>query len=122
LCANQAANMLLDIPATLQISTHVLTGRVARLSRKSNMDIGSNPTARYSSWCQHTADMSASDMLWHVGPVPLPTAFCVMLPTCWPTCLWHAGLTKNMSVVLTLVLTRQHPTLPAKVFTFHVSK
>jgi hypothetical protein len=36
--------MLLDIPATLQTSTHVLTGRVAELSRKSNMDICSNPT------------------------------------------------------------------------------
>jgi hypothetical protein len=36
--------MLLDIPDTLQISTHVLTGRVAGLSRKSNMDICSNPT------------------------------------------------------------------------------
>jgi hypothetical protein len=29
LCAFQAANMLQDIPATLQISTRVLTGRVA---------------------------------------------------------------------------------------------
>ncbi len=36
--------MLLDIPDTLPISTHVLTGRVAGLSRKSNMDICSNPT------------------------------------------------------------------------------
>jgi hypothetical protein len=37
--------MLLDIPDILQISTHVLTGRVAGLlSRKSNMDICSNPT------------------------------------------------------------------------------
>jgi hypothetical protein len=44
LCANQAADMLLDIPDTLQISTHVLSGRVAGLSRKSNMDTCSNPT------------------------------------------------------------------------------
>jgi hypothetical protein len=36
--------MLLDIPDTLQISTHAMAGRVARLSRKSNMDICSNPT------------------------------------------------------------------------------
>ncbi len=36
--------MLLDIPDILQISIHVLTGRVAGLSRKSNMDICSNPT------------------------------------------------------------------------------
>jgi hypothetical protein len=65
LCANQAANMLLGTIATLQISTHVLTGRVAGLSSKSNMDIGSNPAARYSSCCQHTiATMSASNMLW----------------------------------------------------------
>jgi hypothetical protein len=55
--------MLLDIPATLQNSTHVLTGRVAGLSSTSNMDIGSNPTARYLSCCQYIADMSASDML-----------------------------------------------------------
>jgi hypothetical protein len=55
--------MLLDIPATLQISTHVLTGRVAGLFSKSNMVIGSNPTARYLSCCQHIADMSASNML-----------------------------------------------------------
>ncbi len=40
LCANQAADMLLDIPDTLRI----LTGRVAGLSRKSNMDICSNTT------------------------------------------------------------------------------
>jgi hypothetical protein len=85
--------MLLDIPATLQISTHVLAGRVAGLSRKSNMDIGWNPTARYLSCCQHIADMSASDMLWHVGPVSLPTAVCDMSPTCRPTCLQHVGLT-----------------------------
>jgi hypothetical protein len=63
LCANQAADMLLDIPATLQISTHVLTGRVAGLSSKSNMDIGSNPTARYLSCCLYIANMSASNML-----------------------------------------------------------
>jgi hypothetical protein len=63
LCANQAADMLLHIPATLQISTHVLTGRVAGLSKKSNMDIGSNPTARYLSCCRHIADMSANGML-----------------------------------------------------------
>ncbi len=36
--------MLLDISDTLQISTHVLTGRVAGLSRKSKMDICLNPT------------------------------------------------------------------------------
>jgi hypothetical protein len=54
--------MLLDIPAMLQISTHVLTGRVAGLSSKSNMDIGSTPTARYLSCCQHIADMSEIDM------------------------------------------------------------
>jgi hypothetical protein len=35
---------MLDIPDTLQISTHVLTGRVAGLSRKSNMDICLNTT------------------------------------------------------------------------------
>jgi hypothetical protein len=63
LCANQAANMLLDIPATLQISTHVMTSRVAELSSKSNMNIGSNPTARYLSCCQHIANMSAINML-----------------------------------------------------------
>jgi hypothetical protein len=55
--------MLLDIPATLQIITHVLTGRVVGLSSKSNMDIGSNPSARYLSCCRHIADMSASNML-----------------------------------------------------------
>jgi hypothetical protein len=36
--------MLLDILDTLQISTHVLTGRVAGLSVKSNMDTCLNPT------------------------------------------------------------------------------
>jgi hypothetical protein len=55
--------MLLDIPVTLQISTHVLTGRVAGLSSKSNMDIGSNPTAKYLSCYRHIAVMPASDML-----------------------------------------------------------
>jgi hypothetical protein len=55
--------MLLDIPATLQISTHVLTDRVAGLSSTRNMDIGLNPTAKYLSCCQHIADMSASNML-----------------------------------------------------------
>ncbi len=38
--------MLLDSPATLQISTRVLTGRVVGQSSKSDMDIGSNTTAR----------------------------------------------------------------------------
>ncbi len=55
--------MFLDIAATLQISAHVLTGRMAGLSSKSNMDIDSNPTARYLSCCRHIADMSESDML-----------------------------------------------------------
>ncbi len=36
--------MLLHIPDTLQISSHVLTGRVAGLSRKKIMGIYSNPT------------------------------------------------------------------------------
>jgi hypothetical protein len=106
--------MLLDIPATLQISTHVLTGRVAGQSNKSNMDIGSNPTARFLSCCRHIADMSASDMLCHVDPVPRSTAFLCrvadmsadMSATCRPD--------KHMSVVLTLVSTCRHPTLPAK--------
>ncbi len=35
--------MLLDIPDTLLISTHVLTGRVAGVSGKSNIEICSNP-------------------------------------------------------------------------------
>jgi hypothetical protein len=63
LCANQAADMLLHISTTLQIITRVLTGRVAGLSSTSNMDIGSSPTARYSSCCQCVADMSARDMM-----------------------------------------------------------
>jgi hypothetical protein len=36
--------MLLDIADTMQTSIYVLTGRVAGLSRLSNMDICSNPT------------------------------------------------------------------------------
>jgi hypothetical protein len=105
--------MLLDIPATLQISTRVLTGRVARQSSKGNMDIGSNPTARFLSCCQHIANMSANDMLCHVSLVPRLIAFCVVSPTCWPMSATRCP-DRHMSVVLTLVSTRQHPTLPAK--------
>jgi hypothetical protein len=35
---------------------------------------------------------------WHVGPtlaVHPPTAFCVVLPTCWPTCWKHVGPTNT---------------------------
>ncbi len=105
--------MLLDIPATLQISTHVLTGRVAGLSSKSNMDIGSTllldirHVADLLPTCQQVicSDMSAQypvdSFLCHVANM-----LADMSATRRPD--------RHMSVVLTLVSTRRHPTLPAK--------
>jgi hypothetical protein len=42
--AKSIAGLLLDSLATWPVSTHVLTGRVAGLSSKSKMDVGSYPT------------------------------------------------------------------------------
>ncbi len=120
--------MLLDIPDALQISTHVLTGRVAGLSRKSNMDICSNPTG---SGVNHVAiDLTLflyacynADMLptypyatcrLEIVSTSADTIFgCVtdmsakMLATCWAD--------THVSVDSTIFLTFENWTFPAKI-------
>jgi hypothetical protein len=120
--------MLLDIPDTLQISTHVLTGRaVAGLSRKCNIDICSNPTGGgvnhvaidltlFICAC-YNADMlptypymtcrldivstSADTVFGHVADMSSD-----MLPTC--------RADTHVSVNSTIFWTFKNPTFPAK--------
>jgi hypothetical protein len=120
--------MLLDIPDILQISTHVLTGREAGLSRKSNMDICSNPTGSgvnhvaigltlFLCAC-HNTDM-LSTYLYAICQLDIvstlaDTVFgCVaemsanMSATCWAD--------THVSVNSTIFSTFKNPTFPAKV-------
>jgi hypothetical protein len=119
--------MLLDIPDTLQIRTHVLTGRVAGLSRKSNMDISSNPTG---SSVNHVAIDLTLFLCACYNANMLPTYPNV---TCWidivstlaDTVFGHvANMLANMSATCradthvsvdsTIFLTFENPTFPAK--------
>ena len=119
--------MLLDIPDTLQISTHVLTGRVAGLSRKSNMDICSNPTG---SGVNHVAiDLTLflcacynADML---PTYPYATCWLDIVSTLADTVFGRvADMSADMSATcwadthvsgdLTIFLTFKNPTFPAK--------
>ncbi len=119
--------MLLDIPDTLQISTHVLTGRVAGLSRKSNMDICLNPTG---SGVNHVAiDLTLflcacynADML---PTYPYATCRLDIVSTLADTVFGRVtDMSANMlatcradthvSVNSTIFLTFENPTFPAK--------
>ncbi len=119
--------MLLDIPDTLQISTHVLTGRVAGLSRKSNMDICSNPTG---SGVNHVAiDLTLflcgcynTDML---PTYPYVTFWLNIVSTSADTIFGHvANMSADMSMTCranthvsvnsTIFSTFENPTFPAK--------
>jgi hypothetical protein len=119
--------MLLDIPDTLQISTHVLTGRVAGLSRKSSMDICSNPTE---SSVNHVAiDLTLflcaccnADML---PTYPYATCQLDIVSTLADTVFGHVGrhvgryvgnmsANTHVSVNSTIFLTFENPTFPAK--------
>jgi hypothetical protein len=119
--------MLLDIPDTLQTSTHVLTGRVAGLSRKSNMDIHSNPTR---SGVNHVAINLTLFLCAYYNADMLPTYpyvtcqldivstladtifGCVadMLADMLATCRANT----HVSVDSTIFLTFKNPTFPAK--------
>jgi hypothetical protein len=119
--------MLLDIPDTLQISTHVLTGRVVGLSRKSNMDLCSNPTG---SSVNHVAiDLTLflcacynADMF---PTYPYATCRLNIVSTSADTVFGHVAnmladmsatcrANTHVSVDSTIFLTFENPTFPAK--------
>jgi hypothetical protein len=121
--------MLLDIPDPLQISTHVLTGRVAGLSRKSNMDICSNPTG---SGVNHVAIDLTLFLCACYNANMLPT---YPYATCWLDIVStladtvfgrFANMSADMSATCradthvsvnsTIFLTFENPTFPAKLF------
>jgi hypothetical protein len=119
--------MLLDIPDTLQINAHVLTGRVAGLSRKTNMDICSNPNG---SGVNHVAlDLTLflcacydADML---PAYPYATCRLNIVSTLADTVFGHvADMSADMSATCradthvsvnsTIFSTFKNPTIPAK--------
>jgi hypothetical protein len=122
--------MLLDIADTLQFSTHVLTGRVAGLSRKSNVDICSNPTG---SSVNHVAINLTIFLCAYYNADMLPTypsATCRLniVSTSANTVFGHvANMSADMlatcradthvSVDSTIYLTFKNPTFAAKVAT-----
>jgi hypothetical protein len=119
--------MLLDIPDTLQISTHVLTGRVAGLSGKSNMDICSNPTG---SGVNHVAInltlfLCAYYNAYMLLTYPNTTCWLNIVSTLADTVFGHvADMSADMlatcradthaSVDSTIFSTFKNPTFPAK--------
>ncbi len=115
--------MLLDISDTLQFSTHVLTGRVAGLSRKSYMDICSHPTG---TGVNHIAIDLALFLCACYNADMLPTYQYV---TCWlnivstsaDTVFGHVAdmsvtcqANTHVSVDSTIFSTFKNPTFPAK--------